>query len=135
MIKGKLLDIRQRALKRYIGTFCESSNENNAVKKIREIIKLDDTFESSYKIEDFSNNVTIAFTNGKDTVEIKFLSTVGSGVNYAITVNDKRVVSNTDSDDINNILIFTEKDKMFKDDLKKINTNLSKEPVADKEEV
>ena len=125
MFKQKMLEIQQRALKRYIGTFCESADENDAVKKIREIIKLDDSWESSYKIEDFSNNVTVTFTNGKDVVEVKFLSTVGTGTNYTITVNDKRVISKTDYDDVKNILNFIAVDKVFKDDLTKINTNLA----------
>lgn len=133
MIKGKFLDIHQRVLKRYIGTFCESANENDAVKKIRETIKLDDTWESSYKVEDFSNNITITFTNGTDVVEIKFLSTVGLATNYAITVNDKRVISKTDSDDIKNILNFIEKDKLFITDLNKINDSLPNKEEQSKE--
>ena len=124
MFKQKMLEIQQRALKRYIGTFCESSVENDAVKKIREIVKLDDSWESSYNIEDFSNNITISFTNGKDIVEIKFLSTVGLVTNYTITVNDKRVISKTDYDDVKNIVNFVVADRSFKDDLAKINTNL-----------
>jgi hypothetical protein len=133
MIKQQIFDIRQKVLKRYIGTFCESSNENDAVKKIRNVIKLDDSWESSYKVEDFSNNITISFTNGKDVIEIKFLSTVGNATNYAITVNDKRVISKTETDDIKNIINFVEKDKLFKDDLNKINDNLSNKEETDKE--
>lgn len=131
MIKHRFFDVQQRVLKRYIGTFCEASNENDAVKKIRDLIKLDDTWESSYKIEDFSNNVIITFTNGKDVIEIKFFSTVGINVNYIITVNDKRVISKTDTDEIKNILNFIEKDKPFTMDLEKINNNL---PISNTEE-
>jgi hypothetical protein len=94
MIKNKLLDIKQRVLKKYVGTFCEaSSDQNEAVTKIRQILNLDDTWEASYKVEDFSNNVVLNFTNGSDIVEIKFISCVGGATSYSILVNEKRIVT------------------------------------------
>ena len=102
MIKYKLNSIKQNILKRYIGVFCESVDENDAVKKLRNLLKLDDTWESSYKIEDFSNNVTISFTNSIDLIEIKFISTVGTSTGYSILINDKRIITKSDEDDIKN---------------------------------
>lgn len=124
MIKNKFYDIKQKALKKYIGTFCESSNENEAVKKIREILKLDDSWEASYKIEDYSNNITVTFSNGSDFVEIKFMSTVGNSTGYSILVNEKRIVSKSEQDDVRNIVDFINKDRLFTTDLLKVNNEI-----------
>jgi len=133
MIKYKLNSIKQNILKRYIGVFCESVDENDAVKKLRNLLKLDDTWESSYKIEDFSNNVTISFTNSIDLIEIKFISTVGTSTGYSILINDKRIITKSDEDDIKNLIEFIDKDKIFKYDLLKIN-NLISNSTKEKEE-
>lgn len=130
MIKHQLNDIKQNILKRYIGVFCESAEENDAVKKLRNLLKLDDTWESSYKIEDFSNNVKVSFTNSNDLIEIKFISTVGNSTGYSILINDKRIITKSDEDDVKNLIEFIDSDKIFKDDLLKIDnliTNKSEE--------
>lgn len=130
-MKNKLYDIKQKVLKRYVGTFCEASNENEACKKIREILTLDDFWESTYKIEDFSNNVTVTFTNGTDAIEVKFISTIGGATSYSILVNEKRIATKDESDDVKNIIAFLNRDKFFKDDLMKVNSALPKvEPAV-----
>lgn len=132
MIKHRLNNIKQNILKRYIGVFCESANENDAVKRVRDLLKLDDSWESSYKVEDFSNNITISFTNSTDLIEIKFISTVGNSTGYSILLNDKRVVSKSDEDDVKNLIEFIDKDKFFKDDVLKIETILQDTSIEKK---
>jgi len=128
MIKNKMLDIKQRVLKRYKGTFCEaSSDQNEAVSKIRQMLSLDDTWESSYKIEDFSNNVIMTFTNGTNVIEIKLISVVGGAISYSIVVDDKRIITKDESDDVKNIVNFLNKDNIFKRDLEKVITALPKD--------
>ena len=131
MIKNRLNDIRKKVLKRYVGVYCESVDENDAVKKIREILKLDDSWESSYKIEDFSNNITINFTNGENVIEIKFLSNVGNNSSYAISYNEKRVVTKDESNDVKNILDIIKKDSFFIKDLAKIELPEVEEETAE----
>lgn len=130
MIKNKMLDIKNRVLKRYKGTFCEaSSDQNEAVSKIRQMLSLDDTWESSYKIEDFSNNVIITFTNSTNVVEIKLISVVGGVTSYTILVDDKRIITKDESDDVKNVISFLNKDSIFKQDLEKVIAALPKTDI------
>ena len=127
MIKDKMLNIQKSILKRYKGTFCEASaDQNEAISKIRQMLSLDDTWESSYKIEDFSNNVLISFTNGTNVIEIKLISVVGGVTSYTITVDDKRIITKDESDDVKNVVYFLNRDNIFKQDLQKVIAALPK---------
>lgn len=125
MIKGKFKEIRESVLSKYVSVYCEATDSNEVVMSLRDILNLDDSWESSYKIQDFNQNVLVKFTNGEEAIEIEFISTVGNAVCYSIKMGNKFKVVKNETDDIKNILNILTLDKSFKNDINELNEFLS----------
>ena len=126
-MKDRILQIRENVLKRYIGVFCESKDENEAVSCFRQAIGLDDTYESSYKIKDYSKDIVIKFTDGKNVIEITLYAEVGTAISYSISVNNVKTSIRMENDDIANALKICKNDRVLTDDLAKVKKSLEQE--------